>query len=45
VNTINYTESVVTQLAAFLSQYHALTASTAEVKIGLNVGSVEALIV
>jgi hypothetical protein len=43
--TINYTESVVTQLAAFLSQYHALTASTAEVKIGLNVGSVEALIV
>lgn len=43
--TINYTESVVTQIAAFLSQYHALTSSTAEVKIGLNVGSVEPLLV
>lgn len=38
--TINYTESVLTQVAAFLSQYHALTESTSEVKIGLNAGSV-----
>lgn len=43
--TINYTESTVTQIAAYLSQYHALTSSTAEVKIGLNVGSVEPLLV
>lgn len=42
---INYTESTVTQIAAFLSQYHALTSSTAEVRIGLNVGSVEPLLV
>lgn len=43
--TINYTESVVTQVAAFLSQSHNLTSSTAEIKIGLNVGSVEPLLV
>jgi hypothetical protein len=43
--TINYTESTVTQIAAFISQYHALTSSSSEVKIGLNVGSVEPLLV
>ena len=41
--SINYTESTVTQVAAFLTQYHALTSSSSEVKIGLNVGSVEPL--
>lgn len=43
--TINYTESTVTQIAAYISQYHALTSSSSEVKIGLNVGSVEPLLV
>ena len=43
--TINYTESVLTQVAAFISQYHALTSSSSEVKIGLNIGSVEPLLV
>ena len=41
----NYTESIATQIAAFVSQSHILTASTKEVEIGLNVGSVEPLLI
>lgn len=41
----NYTEVVVAQVAAFIAQSHVLTASTREVTIGLNVGSVEPLAV
>lgn len=41
----NYTESIATQAAAFISQSHILTASTREVEIGLNIGSVEPLLI
>jgi len=40
-----YTESVATQVAAFISQYHALTANTTQVHLQLDVGSVEPLLV
>lgn len=43
--TINYTEVITAQTVAFLSQNHILTDSTTEVQIGLNVGSVEPLLV
>lgn len=43
--TSNYTEIISAQIAAFISQYHALTNSTNEIQIGLNVGSVQPLLV
>ena len=43
--TINYTESVATQIAAHISQSHTLTSSSSEVTLALNVGSVEPLLV
>lgn len=43
--TGNYTEVISGQIAAFISQYHALTNSTNEIQIGLNVGSVQPLLV
>ena len=36
---------IAAQIAAFVAQSHILTASTREVEIGLNVGSVEPLLV
>lgn len=41
----NYTEVISAQAAAFISQSHILTASTREVEIGLNIGSVEPLLI
>jgi hypothetical protein len=41
--TSNYTDVIAAQVAAFISQNHILTDSTAEIEIGLNVGSVEPL--
>lgn len=41
----NYTEVVSAQVAAFLSQYHALTSNTTQVQIDLDIGSVEPLLV
>lgn len=41
----NYTEVISAQVAAFISQSHILTASTREVEIGLNIGSVEPLLI
>lgn len=43
--TSNYTDTIATQIAAFISQYHALTATTTEVNIGLDIGSVQPLII
>lgn len=42
--TSNYTEVIAAQVAGFISQHHTLTTSTTEVKIGLNIGSVEPLL-
>jgi len=39
--TSNYVDTIVTQVAAFISQYHALTASSTEVNIQFDLGSVE----
>ena len=45
-NTVsNYTDIISAQVAAFLSQYHALTANTTQVQIELDIGSVEPLLV
>lgn len=44
-STAPYTESIVTQIAAFIYQYHALTTNTTEVNIQLDIGSVEPLLV
>ena len=41
----NYTDVIAAQVAAFISQNHILTDSTAEIEIGLNVGSVEPLLI
>lgn len=41
----NYTDVIAAQVAAFISQNHILTASTSEIEIGLNVGSVEPLLI
>ena len=41
----NYTEVIAAQIAAFIAQNHILTASTKEVEIGLNIGSVEPLLI
>lgn len=43
--TSNYTDTIATQVAAFISQYHALTANTTQVSILLDAGSVEPLLV
>lgn len=43
--TAPYTESIATQIAAFIHQYHALTSNTTGVEIILDVGSVEPLLV
>lgn len=43
--TSNYTDTIATQVAAFISQYHALTATTTEVNITLDIGSVSSLLV
>jgi len=45
-NTVsNYTDLISAQVAAFLSQYHALTANTTQVQIELDIGSVEPLLI
>lgn len=41
----NYTDSVITQIAAFISQYHPLSANTTQVQIELDIGSLEPLLV
>lgn len=43
--TSSYTDVIAAQIAAFISQNHILTASTSEIEIGLNVGSVEPLLI
>lgn len=43
--TSNYTDVIAAQVAAFISQYHALTASTTQVEILIDLGSVEPLLV
>jgi hypothetical protein len=43
--TSNYTDTIATQVAAFISQYHALTPMTTEVNISFDFGSVEGLLV
>lgn len=43
--TANYTEVVATQIAAFISQHHTLTAATTQVQLEFDIGSVEPLIV
>jgi hypothetical protein len=43
--TSNYTDSIATQVAAFISQYHALSSSTTQVQIELDIGSVESLLI
>jgi len=40
----SYTDIVVAQVAAFISQYHALTVNSTEVAIEIDVGSVEPLL-
>ena len=45
-NTVsNYTDVISAQVAAFLSQYHALTSNTTQVQIELDIGSVEPLLI
>lgn len=45
-NTVtNYTDVISAQVAAFLSQYHALTSNTTQVQIDLDIGSVEPLLI
>lgn len=45
-NTVsNYTDLIAAQVAAFLSQYHALTPNTTQVQIELDIGSVEPLLI
>lgn len=43
--TSNYTDVIASQVAAFISQYHALTSSTTQVEILIDLGSVEPLLV
>jgi len=43
--TSNYVDTIATQVAAFISQYHALTSSSTEVNIQFDLGSTEALLV
>jgi len=42
---MNYTDVVSAQVAAFLSQYHALSVNTTQIQIELDIGSVEPLLV
>ncbi|WP_396190486.1 hypothetical protein [Flavobacterium sp.] len=41
----NYTEVICAQIATFIAQNHTLTSSSTEVKIGLNIGSVDPLLI
>lgn len=41
----NYTDTIATQIAAFISQYHALTTNTTQVEIALDIGSIEPLLI
>ena len=43
--TSNYTDAIVAQVSAFISQYHALTTNTTQVELLLDLGSVEPLLV
>jgi len=43
--TAPYIESVVTQIAAFIHQYHSLTSTTTGVQIEFDVGAVEPLLI
>lgn len=43
--TLPYTESVATQIAAFIHQYHALTSNTTGVNIEFDIGAVEPLLI
>lgn len=43
--TSNYTDTIATQVAAFISQYHALSTNTTQVQIEYDIGSSEALLV
>lgn len=43
--TSNYTDVISAQTAAYISQYHALSANTTEVNVLLDVGAVESLLV
>jgi len=43
--TSNYTDVIATQVAAYISQYHALSSNTTQVQIELDLGSVESLLV
>lgn len=43
--TLPYTESIATQVAAFIHQYHALTSSTTGVNITMEIGSIESLLI
>lgn len=42
--TAPYTEAVYSQIATFISQYHALTSNTTSVSLELDIGSVEPLL-
>ena len=41
----NYTDIIAAQIAAFISQYHALTTNTTQVEILFDLGSVEPLLI
>ena len=43
--TSSYTDVIVAQVAAYISQYHALTTNTTEVSILLDTGSVDGLLI
>ena len=43
--TAPYTESIATQIAAFIHQYHALTSNTTGVNIQCDLGGIEALLI
>lgn len=42
--TVNYTETIATQIATFIYQYHPLTENTSKVQIDLDIGSVDGLL-
>lgn len=42
--TVNYTETIATQIATFIYQYHPLTENTSKVQIELDIGSVDPII-
>lgn len=43
--TSNYNEVIASQVATYISQYHALTNNTTQVQIQLDIGSVESLLI